>query len=56
MLGRGLATSVTRQSSAGVIAQDQVSRAYGTSSVIDYFGTPTNRAPVNLPSAPTRGA
>ena len=33
-----------------------VSGACGTFSMIDYFGTPTNRAPVNLPSAPTRGA
>ena len=24
--------------------------------VFDYFGTPTNRAPVNLPSSPMSGA
>ena len=39
-------------SNAGVITRDRPVRAIK----YDYFGTPTNRAPVTLPSAPMSGA
>jgi hypothetical protein len=48
-----LGTRVIRASpNAGVISRDQTGRAIKN----DYFGTPTNRAPVNLPSSPMSGA
>ena len=43
---------VRLNSDAEVIAQDRLGQAIKDG----YFGTPTNRAPVNLPSPPMSGA
>ena len=43
---------VRPNSDAEVIAQDRLGQAIKDG----YFGTPTNRAPVNLPSPPMSGA
>ncbi len=47
-----LGTRMHASPNAGVTARDQTGRAIKD----DYFGIPTNRAPVNLPSSPMSGA